>query len=208
MKVAVITNDVLKGELLHTGPAVDVTIEYCTQPVPVENADCCIDLLFEPVEERVRQLQSLSVSFIIINSVAGTLHNLPSNFVRINGWPTFLKRAIAEVSSSDEKIKKEVEELLSCFGKKTEWVPDIPGFLTARVVSTLINEAYFTLEENVSTKEEIDTAMKLGTNYPYGPFEWARLIGLKKIDGLLSTLAATNPRYSPATLLKQEALLS
>jgi 3-hydroxyacyl-CoA dehydrogenase len=44
----------------------------------------------------------------------------------------------------------------------------------------IINEAYFALEDNVSTKAETDIAMKLGTNYPYGPFEWGQLIGLKK----------------------------
>ena len=52
--------------------------------------------------------------------------------------------------------------------------PDIPGFISARVVSMIINEAYFALEEEVSSKEEIDTAMKLGTNYPYGPFDGVR----------------------------------
>ena len=69
----------------------------------------------------------------------------------------------------------------------------------------IINEAYFTLEEKVSTKEEIDTAMKLGTNYPYGPFEWGQKIGLKKVNELLTTLAETNSRYTPAALLQKEA---
>jgi 3-hydroxybutyryl-CoA dehydrogenase len=62
------------------------------------------------------------------------------------------------------------------------------------------------LEEKVSTKEEIDTAMKLGTSYPYGPFEWSRKIGVKNIFELLSVLAKTNARYEPAALLKDEAL--
>ena len=41
--------------------------------------------------------------------------------------------------------------------------------------------AYLALEEHVSTKEEINTAMKLGTNYPFGPFEWANAIGANNI---------------------------
>ena len=56
-----------------------------------------------------------------------------------------------------------------------------PGFITARVIAMIINEAFFALQENVSSKEEIDTAMRLGTNYPYGPFEWTKLIGIDKI---------------------------
>ena len=40
---------------------------------------------------------------------------------------------------------------------------------------------FLQLGENVSTRDEIDTAMKLGTNYPFGPFEWAEKIGLKNI---------------------------
>jgi 3-hydroxybutyryl-CoA dehydrogenase len=69
----------------------------------------------------------------------------------------------------------------------------------------IINEAYFALEENVSTKEEIDIAMKLGTNYPYGPFEWCKKIGLKNIAALLAELSQTEKRYQPARLLLKEA---
>jgi 3-hydroxybutyryl-CoA dehydrogenase len=48
--------------------------------------------------------------------------------------------------------------------------------------------------------------MKRGTNYPYGPFEWSRLIGLKNIYELLVTLSGENKRYTPAPLLEKEAL--
>jgi 3-hydroxybutyryl-CoA dehydrogenase len=56
------------------------------------------------------------------------------------------------------------------------------------VISTIINEALIALMEGVSTREEIDTAMKLGTNYPYGPFEWAEKIGMERVDSLLAQL--------------------
>jgi 3-hydroxybutyryl-CoA dehydrogenase len=76
--------------------------------------------------------------------------------------------------------------------------------VTPRVISAIINEAYFTLQADVSTKEEIDTAMKLGTNYPFGPFEWSRAIGLKKIYELLLALSKTDSRYLPAARLQEE----
>ena len=70
----------------------------------------------------------------------------------------------------------------------------------------IINEAYFAIGEDVSSKNEIDLAMKLGTNYPYGPFEWAKKIGLHNIYYLLKTLSNNDNRYIPAKALKQEVL--
>ena len=69
----------------------------------------------------------------------------------------------------------------------------------------IINEAYFSLSEKVSSKEEIDIAMKLGTNYPYGPFEWSQKIGLKNIYNLLRILEKEESRYKAADLLRDEA---
>jgi 3-hydroxybutyryl-CoA dehydrogenase len=77
--------------------------------------------------------------------------------------------------------------------------------ITARVLATIINEAYYTLGAQVSTREEIDIAMKLGTSYPYGPFEWAAKIGLARIYELLAELSRDDKRYVPAPLLAQEA---
>ena len=70
----------------------------------------------------------------------------------------------------------------------------------------IINEAYYALEENVSTKQQIDIAMKLGTNYPYGPFEWGEKIGIEKIYLLLKKLSAQNKRYTISHSLEQETL--
>ena len=84
------------------------------------------------------------------------------------------------------------------------WVGDDYGFIAARIISMIINEAYFALEENVSTKEQIDVAMKLGTNYPYGPFEWSKKIGLINILNLLQKLAQGDPRYTVCALLVHE----
>ncbi len=65
----------------------------------------------------------------------------------------------------------------------------------------IINEAWYTLGDDISTKEEIDTAMKLGTNYPYGPFEWGEKIGIERIIELLESLAKTDSRYTVAPAL-------
>lgn len=67
----------------------------------------------------------------------------------------------------------------------------------------IVNEAFFALGEGVSTKSEIDVAMKLGTNYPYGTFEWCERIGLEKVHNLLEKLAKTDSRYSVAPAMKK-----
>jgi 3-hydroxybutyryl-CoA dehydrogenase len=71
----------------------------------------------------------------------------------------------------------------------------------------IINEAYYTVEEGTATRADVDLAMKLGTNYPYGPFEWSQKIGLGSVyDVLLAVYEATHDeRYLICPLLKQEA---
>lgn len=201
----VITNDALKAELLQQGMPDDVQVEWQHEIAPVVGANAYVDLLFIQSEERINKLTALQPSVIIINCVEVTLSELPAGFIRLNGWNSFLKRPIAEMAGNGEN-KIIAEKIISCFNKTTEWVADVPGFITARVISTIINEAYFTLAEKVSTKDEIDTAMKLGTNYPFGPFEWSEKIGLKNIYGLLMLLSKTNSRYTPSDLLQKEAL--
>jgi 3-hydroxybutyryl-CoA dehydrogenase len=168
------------------------------------NADACIDLLFNDTQERIENLKRLQSKIIIINSVLTPLQNLDSNLIRINGWTTFLQRSIIEASAR-ESLRVKAEPVFSSINKTVEWVPDIRGFISTRIVASIINEAYFALEENVSTKQEIDTAMKLGTNYPHGPFEWSKKIGLQNIYSLLKTLSSTEKRYEPAALLTKEA---
>jgi len=205
MIIAVIADNLLKEELSAQGISGKVQVEWLDKPAFIKDAVGYIDLLFEQNTSRIRDLQQLQPAVIIINNLIETLNNLPVGFVRLNGWPTFLKRHVAEASCNENNTRHQAETILSAFGKKIEWVPDIPGFISARVISMIINEAYFTLQEKVSTKAEIDTAMKLGTNYPYGPFEWSEKIGLKKIADLLTILARKNARYQPCELLINEA---
>ena len=140
---------------------------------------------------------------VFINAVIQTLADLktPANVLRINGWAGFLQRAVWEIAGiADENVDRIFKDL----GIKINKVADEPGFIAARIIAMIINEAYFTVSDKVSSKKEIDTAMKLGTNYPHGPFEWAEAIGAKNILELLSRLSLTDKRYEPAGLLIKE----
>jgi 3-hydroxybutyryl-CoA dehydrogenase len=141
---------------------------------------------------------------ILLNTVTQTLKELkaPSNVIRINGWKGFLLRKQWDIAGV---ISEDAMKIFSAMEKQILIVADEPGLVAARPIAMIINEAYFALEQNVSTKNEIDIAMKLGTNYPFGPFEWGSMIGLHNIYSLLYTLSLTDERYLPSTLLKEEA---
>ena len=208
MRLVVLTNEQLKEELLSNGVSDYCKIDWINSPKELlshTDVDAVIDLLFEHNGYDISHLNHYLTKPVFVNSMNKTIVEIGLPFIRINAWPGFLKRNIAEVSIADEVNKNKAEKILSLLNRKAEWVPDVKGFISPRIVSTIINEAYFSLEENVSTKEEIDIAMKLGTNYPYGPFEWSKKIGLKNIADLLKELFITEKRYQPASLLLKEA---
>jgi len=205
MKIAVITNKSLKEELIAQGLQDGPEPEWLERPMPVAGAIAYIDLLFTPLPGRINALKELQPALILVTELNCTTAEFPGGFIRFNGWNSFLKRPVLEAAGGNAASRNNAEKIFSYFGKKTEWVADIPGFISARVVSMIINEAFFALEEKVSSRDEIDIAMKLGTNYPYGPFEWNELIGPRNVYELLKKLAEGDPRYAPADLLMKEA---
>lgn len=210
MKVLVLADDELKSELMSHAIDPAIQFQWINEPGTTDQyagPDACIDLLFENNEQRIQWLKQLQTPLIIINSVITPLKELQADFIRVNAWKTFLGRNSIEASCHNNELKKQAEQLFLYLGRKTEWVPDVAGFITPRVVASVINEAFLALEENVSAENEIDTAMKLGTNYPFGPFEWGEKIGLNKVYSLLETLTREQIRYKPSLLLRQRILV-
>ena len=80
---------------------------------------------------------------------------------------------------------------------------DYPGFIANRVLMPMINEAIFALYEGVATAEDIDKAMKLGTNQPMGPLALADFIGLDTVLAILDVLYGgfRDPKWRPCPLL-------
>jgi 3-hydroxybutyryl-CoA dehydrogenase len=126
------------------------------------------------------------------------------------GLPTFLNREIFEVSVLDFGRKNEFQEIFRELNTDYELVDDRIGFVTPRVICMIINEAYFTVQEGTANREDIDLAMKLGTNYPYGPFEWCKKIGVHHVYELLEAVYndTHDDRYKICPLLKKEYLSS
>jgi 3-hydroxybutyryl-CoA dehydrogenase len=88
-------------------------------------------------------------------------------------------------------------------GGQSAEVGDSPGLVRARIVCALVNEAASALAEGVATPADIDTAMRLGTNYPRGPLAWGDLIGLDVVLGVMRGLQEYygEDRYRPNPLL-------
>ena len=113
-----------------------------------------------------------------------------------------LLEIIKTPATSDESYQT-VKDLAIKMGKTPITVTDSPCFVTSRLIQTLINEAIFCLYQGVSTKEEIDTAMRLGMNHPMGPLELADFIGLDVVLAMQQSLfnGFQDPKYRPCPLL-------
>jgi len=197
MRVVILTDAVLRQELLANTNAVPENIIWIDTVLQFQDhldADAWIDLLFQ--KDHISVLKKFLPKTIIINSVVDTLGETDPSFIRINAWPTFLRSGIIEAAALLSEKKDTIERIFSLFNKKIQWLPDEPGFVTPRVICMIINEAFICLKQGVSSKNEIDVAMKLGTNYPYGPFEWAHKIGVDKIKSLLKKLSIHHERYT------------
>jgi 3-hydroxybutyryl-CoA dehydrogenase len=90
-------------------------------------------------------------------------------------------------------------------GKRPVEVAEAPGFLVNRILIPMLNEAVFALEGGVASAEDIDVAMKLGTNQPMGPLALADLIGLDTVLAICESLHAEfgDDKYRPAPLLRR-----
>lgn len=98
-----------------------------------------------------------------------------------------------------------VKDLCIKLGKTPVEVNDAPGFVANRILMPMINEAVFTLQEGIATKEAIDEVMKLGMNHPIGPLALADLIGLDVCVAILDVLyqGFGDPKYRACVLLRK-----
>ena len=94
-------------------------------------------------------------------------------------------------------------------GKRVLQVADYPGLLIWRTVAMIVNEALDALQKGVASEQDIDTAMRLGVNYPRGPLAWGEQLGWQRLLRLLENLQRHygEERYRPSSLLRQRALL-
>jgi 3-hydroxybutyryl-CoA dehydrogenase len=205
MHIAVRATQQQKDELKNKNFDSNVTIHWLAENEALQQMpDAFFDLTFN--DANINSNIFTNDIIVFANAVNNTCKEInKKNYVRINAWPGFINRTIIEVACIDEQYKQQAEKILTALNWKFIWTPDDYGFIAARIIAMIINEAYYALEEDVSTTKQIDVAMKLGTNYPYGPFEWSEKIGIEKIYFLLEKLSGQNKRYTIAESLKTAA---
>jgi 3-hydroxybutyryl-CoA dehydrogenase len=115
--------------------------------------------------------------------------------------------ALAPSADADEADVRAAVGLFQSAGKKVSVIGDIPGMIVARTVAMLVDFALDAAARGVATAEDIDTAMRLGVNYPAGPGEWARRVGGVWAFHVLDELNTEYPggRYAPSRALSRYA---
>jgi 3-hydroxybutyryl-CoA dehydrogenase len=190
--------------------------EDITETPALSLFDLIIDLNLDDTAHLLKSYSDLSGKMIIVCAVKVSLaeyhfmmnHSVKCILIGMNLLPTFIGRSISEISF----FKPADEELFRTFMKPLEWnylrVQDRVGMVTPRVISMIINEACFTLQEGTASILDIEKAMRLGTNYSYGPFEWCNRIGIRNVyETLLSIYKDTHdPRYKICPLLHDKYL--
>ncbi|MEJ1198249.1 MULTISPECIES: 3-hydroxyacyl-CoA dehydrogenase [unclassified Streptomyces] len=113
--------------------------------------------------------------------------------------------ALAPAGTTSPRTLAEATGLFQALGKKVSVVGDVPGMIVARTVARIVDLAYDAVARGVASAEDVDTAMRLGVNYPLGPVEWGRRLGLRWVYELLGELHEREPsgRHAPSLALRR-----
>jgi 3-hydroxybutyryl-CoA dehydrogenase len=181
------------------------------------------DLIIEAVDEDFKLKQQI---FTDLDAIA------KKETIFISNTSTLSLTRLAETTKRQDKIigmhflhpvpKIPVVELVKCLhtsnktveiikgftakiGKTPVEVYEYPGFVTTRAIVPLLNEAMYILLEGVATAKDIDTAMRLGYNFQYGPLEMADMMGLDEVLAWMETLWKTlgEARYRACPILRK-----
>src|SRR6185437_904097 len=154
----------------------DLVIEAAT-----ENENIKLKI-FKELDEMApeKSILASNTSSISITKIAAATKR-PSKVIGMhfmNPVPVMKLVEIINGYSTEKEVTKSIIELSKKIGKIPCEVNDYPGFIANRILMPMINEAIYSLYENVAGVEEIDTIMKLGMAHPMGPLQLADFIGL------------------------------
>ncbi|GAB3194828.1 hypothetical protein GCM10027293_03950 [Pontibacter aydingkolensis] len=172
--------------------------------------DVVFDFLLHEQPERLAMYAPDQVVFCnaVTIQLAALVHQaeleMPCTLIGFNGLPTLFNRSVLEVSLLRKQDEPKLKEACETLGTEYLLVDDRVGMVTPRMICMIINEAFYTLQEKTAGVQDIDLGMKLGTNYPKGPFEWASQIGIANVYKVLQAVYedTKEERYKICPLLK------
>ncbi|WP_059104409.1 3-hydroxyacyl-CoA dehydrogenase [Shouchella shacheensis] len=133
--------------------------------------------------------------------------NRPEKTIGMHFFNPVHKMPLVEIVrglETSEETAETIRSVAEAMGKETVVIHEFPGFVTSRMSALVGNEAFYMLQEGLGTAEEIDKAIKLGLNYPMGPFELVDLVGLDaRLNNLNYLHEKLGEKYRPAPLLEQ-----
>ena len=200
-KAATLANIKTYTDLKEGAADADIVVEAAT-----ENKEIKLNL-FKQLSDICRPdtILASNTSSISITEIAGvTAH--PDKVIGMHFMNPVPVMKLVEVIRG-KQTSDEVTRITMDLSKKMDKVPvevnDAWGFVANRILMPMINEALYTLHENVSGVWEIDTVMKLGMAHPMGPLQLADFIGLDVCLAILNVLYTGfhNEKYAPCPLL-------
>ena len=147
-----------------------------------------------------------NTSSLPVTQIAAGLKD-PTRVIGIHFFNPVLQMPLVEIIPGHltrPEIVAFAREFAAALGKTVVNSRDTPGFVTTRALAVLLNEAAWMLYEGTATKEDIDTAYKLGFRHPMGPFELADLVGLDTALAILDVLweGFHDPKYRACPILR------
>ncbi len=151
---------------------------------------------------------------LFVNSVMTTLSELrlacgwQGKLIGFNGLPGMFDRSLLELTREPSLEEAVLVDICKKLGTDYQIVDDRVGMVTPRVLGMIINEAFYTVQEGTASSDDIDRAMRLGTRYPMGPFEFCQQLGINNVYRLLKSLSEDtgDERYKICPLLKKRYL--
>jgi len=145
-----------------------------------------------------------NTSSLSVTRLAAFVTN-PARFVGIHFFNPVPMMALVEVVKGLEtgaETLAAASAYAAAVGKTPITVTDSPGFVVNRILFPMINDAAHALAEGVASAADIDTGMKLGTNWPMGPLAVADIVGLDTTKAILESLERElgDARYRPAEI--------
>lgn len=192
-------------------------IETSTQISAMKDCDLVIEAVTEKIDLKLKIFKDLdaavnpsavlcsntsSISMTLIASATSRPDKVCGMHF-MNPVPLMkLVEGIRGLQTSDETFNR-VAEFAKFLDKTFVVSKDMPGFIVNRILMPMINEAVYTLHEGIASVEDIDSAMKLGTNQPMGPLTLADFIGLDTCLAIMNVLhdGLGDSKYRPCPLL-------